>query len=210
MSGFSLRADNSPFDQHQAEVLNQLLATLSPDQMIWLSGYLAGLRGGTTGAGTSAAASWPLRRAGKPVAAAVEHDVTIVFGSQTGNAQRLAGDMKKRLEEAGFKVTLSCMSEFRTNNLKKVKQLLVIVSTYGEGDPPDKAVLFHEFVHGKRAPRLDGVRSPCSRWAISFTISSARRARISTRGWRTRANGSARGSIATSISRNRPGPGWRG
>ena len=66
--------------------------------------------------------------------------------------------MKKRLEEKGFAVTLSCMSEFRTNNLKKIKQLLIVVSTYGEGDPPDKAVLFHEFVHGKRAPRLEGVR----------------------------------------------------
>ena len=50
------------------------------------------------------------------------------------------------------------MSEFRTNNLKKIKQLLIVVSTYGEGDPPDKAVLFHEFVHGKRAPRLEGVK----------------------------------------------------
>ena len=46
MSGFSFRVDNSPFNQQQAEALNQLLATLSPDQMIWLSGYLAGLRGG--------------------------------------------------------------------------------------------------------------------------------------------------------------------
>ena len=92
------------------------------------------------------------------MAPAIEHDVTILFGSQTGNAQHLAADMKKRLEEKGFAVTLSCMSDFRTNNLKKVKQLLIVVSTYGEGDPPDKAVLFHEFVHGKRAPRLEGMR----------------------------------------------------
>jgi hypothetical protein len=42
MSGFSFRVDNSPFSQQQADALNQLLATLSPDQMIWLSGYLAG------------------------------------------------------------------------------------------------------------------------------------------------------------------------
>src|SRR5208283_262025 len=91
-------------------------------------------------------------------AAAPERDLTILFGSQTGNAQRLADEMKKRLEEKGFAVTLSCMSEFRTNNLKKVKQLLIVTSTYGEGDPPDKAVLFHEFVHGKRAPKLEGMR----------------------------------------------------
>jgi len=156
MSGFTFRVDNSPFNQHQAEVLNQLLATLSADQMIWLSGYLAGMRGAAGGGGSlgpAAAAS-----ASAPASAAIDRDVTIVFGSQTGNAQRLAGEMKKRLEESGFTVTVSCMSEFRTNNLKKVKQLLVVVSTYGEGDPPDKAVLFHEFMHGKRAPRLEGVR----------------------------------------------------
>ena len=44
MSGFSFRVDNSPFNQQQADALNQLLATLTPEQMIWLSGYLAGLR----------------------------------------------------------------------------------------------------------------------------------------------------------------------
>ena len=101
------------------------------------------------------------------------------------------------------------MSEFRTNNLKKVKQLLIVVSTYGEGDPPDKAVLFHEFIHGKRAPKLEACDSPCSRWATSFTMISARPARISTRGWRNSVrSGSTRGSIAMSISTSRPRPGW--
>jgi len=156
MNGFSFRVDNSPFSQQQAEALSQLLATMTPDQMIWLSGYLAGLRSGSAVAGTSAQPVATV--AATPAAAAVEREVTVLFGSQTGNSQRLAGEMKKRLEEQGFAVTLSCMSEFRTNNLKKVKQLLIVVSTYGEGDPPDKAVLFHEFVHGKRAPRLEGVR----------------------------------------------------
>jgi len=154
MSGFTFRVDNTPFNQQQAEVLNQLLATLTPDQMIWLSGYLAGLRSGSTVAETSVS---PVATAA-PGRGSIEREVTVLFGSQTGNAQRLAGEMKKRLEERGFSVTLSCMSEYRTNNLKKVKQLLVLVSTYGEGDPPDKAVLFHEFVHGKRAPKLVGMR----------------------------------------------------
>ena len=157
MSGFSFRVDNSPFNPQQAEALNRLLATLSADQVMWLSGYLAGLRGGMEGVAQPAppqAATGGCRER----RAAIERDVTILFGSQTGNAQRLAGDMKKRLDETGFKVTLSCMSEFRTNNLKKVKLLLIVVSTYGEGDPPDKAALFYEFVHGKRVPRLEGVR----------------------------------------------------
>jgi sulfite reductase (NADPH) flavoprotein alpha-component len=168
MSGFSFRVDNSPFNQQQAETLNQLLGTLTPDQMVWLSGYLAGLRGSPSSDAptTTAAASAPAPAASVPTRtkdaasapAFVDREVTILFGSQTGNSQHLAADMKKRLEEKDFKVTLSDMSDFRTNNLKKVKQLLIVVSTHGEGDPPDKAVLFHEFVHSKRAPRLEGMR----------------------------------------------------
>jgi sulfite reductase (NADPH) flavoprotein alpha-component len=169
MSGFSFRVDNSPFDKQQADALNQLLGTLTPEQMLWLSGYLAGLRGGPSiaapaadspaaTASVSAATSTIIATPKAAATLAVDRDVTILFGSQTGNSHHLAADMKKRLEEKDFKVTVSDMSDFRTNNLKKVKQLLIVVSTYGEGDPPDKAVLFHEFVHSKRAPRLDGMR----------------------------------------------------
>ena len=47
------------------------------------------------------------------------------------------------------------MSDFKPNNLKKVQNLLIVVSTHGEGEPPDNAIAFHEFLHGKRAPKLD-------------------------------------------------------
>ena len=50
------------------------------------------------------------------------------------------------------------MGEYKTNVLKNEKNLAVIVSTHGEGDPPDTALELHEFLHGKRAPSLSGVR----------------------------------------------------
>ncbi|MCY8077507.1 flavodoxin domain-containing protein, partial [Bacillus haynesii] len=40
----------------------------------------------------------------------------------------------------------------------KLKNLLIVVSTHGEGDPPDNALSFHEFLHGRRAPKLDDLR----------------------------------------------------
>ena len=87
-SGFSFRIDNSPFDQHQADVLNQLLATLTPDQMIWLSGYLAGVRGAAVvEASTQRALAAPVKEE-SPAQAVASRDVTILFGSQTGNARR--------------------------------------------------------------------------------------------------------------------------
>lgn len=82
-------------------------------------------------------------------------DVTVLYGSQTGNSEGLAKKTAQHLEEKGFQVTLSSMSDFKPNNLKKINNLLVIVSTHGEGDPPDNALSFHEYVHGRRAPKLD-------------------------------------------------------
>ena len=81
--------------------------------------------------------------------------MTILYGSQTGNAQRIAENAAKKLEEKGFQVAVSSMSDFKPNQLKKVKNLLIAVSTHGEGDPPDNALTFHEFVNGRRAPKLD-------------------------------------------------------
>ena len=81
--------------------------------------------------------------------------MTVLYGSQTGNAQKLAEKAGKTLEGHGFQVTISSMSDFKPKSLKKIQNLLIIVSTYGEGEAPDNALSFHEFLHGKRAPKLD-------------------------------------------------------
>ena len=47
------------------------------------------------------------------------------------------------------------MNKFKPNGLKKVENLLIIASTHGEGEPPDNAISFHEFLYSKRAPQLD-------------------------------------------------------
>ncbi len=50
------------------------------------------------------------------------------------------------------------MDDFKPKNLKKVEDLFIITSTHGEGDPPDNAIELHEYIHGRKAPKLDGVR----------------------------------------------------
>ncbi|MFP3750620.1 assimilatory sulfite reductase (NADPH) flavoprotein subunit [Bacillus altitudinis] len=140
---------NSPFSQEQAELLNQLLPTLTEQQKIWLTGYLSAQ---AALAGSEVVAPAPSAAASvQPVS----KDVTVLYGSQTGNSEGLAKKTAQHLEEKGFQVTLSSMSDFKPNNLKKINNLLVIVSTHGEGDPPDNALSFHEYVHGRRAPKLD-------------------------------------------------------
>jgi len=147
-----LLVTNSPFNQEQTELLNRLLPTLSETQKVWLNGYLSATAA-TTVSPAGLAAEVP--SSAPAPAEPVSKDVTILFGSQTGNAQNLAKKSAKTLTDKGFHVTTLSMSDFKPNNIKKVKNLLIIVSTHGEGDPPDTALTFHEFLHGKRAPKLD-------------------------------------------------------
>ncbi|MER3125236.1 assimilatory sulfite reductase (NADPH) flavoprotein subunit [Bacillus pumilus] len=144
---------NSPFSQQQADLLNQLLPTLTDQQKIWLTGYLSAQ---AALAGSETATTAPSPSAAVP-SQHVSKDVTVLYGSQTGNSEGLAKKTAQHLEEKGFQVTLSSMSDFKPNNLKKIHNLLMIVSTHGEGDPPDNALSFHEYVHGRRAPKLDHV-----------------------------------------------------
>lgn len=147
-----IKVMNSPFNQEQAELLNNLLPTLSESQKVWLSGYLAASQF------ASVMRTTDVQVADHPSGSTVQtisKEVTILYGSQTGNALGLAKKAGKTLEGNGFKVNVSSMSDFKPNNLKKIQNLLVLVSTHGEGDPPDNALSLHEFLHGRRAPKLD-------------------------------------------------------
>ena len=132
-----LKVTNSPFNQEQTELLNKLLPTLSEAQRLWLSGYFAAAQfaaadGAIEGQANSAAAA-PAR----------SREVTILYGSQTGNAHSLAKKAGETLEGNGYQVAVSSMSDFKTNNLKKVEKLFILASTHGEGDPHDNAISFH-------------------------------------------------------------------
>jgi sulfite reductase (NADPH) flavoprotein alpha-component len=145
---------NSPFNQEQAELLNRLLPTLTESQKIWLSGYLTAFQ---SAAVVSPPNAIPEVLTTEKNGKSISKDVTILFGSQSGNAAGLAKKTAKTLEGNGFQVTVSSMSDFKPNKVKTVQNLLIIASTHGEGEPPDNAISFHEFLHSKRAPKLDGV-----------------------------------------------------
>lgn len=153
-----LQVTNSPFNQEQVELLNRLLPTLTDSQQVWISGYLSALQRTAASApivadqqASAVAVMEALPTVSQPV---ISREVTILFGSQTGNCQRLAGSLSRKLEEQGFQVTLSSMNNFKSNGLKKVENLLVLVSTHGEGEPPDNARSFHEFLYSKKSPSI--------------------------------------------------------
>lgn len=147
-----LKSMISPFNQEQVDLLDRLLPSLTEAQQMWLSGYLASPYRLASSAVNNSFHVAP------PTAADGSREVTVLFGSQSGNSQGLAKHFSRKLEERGFQVALSSMRDFKPNNLKKIRNLLIVVSTHGEGEPPDNAKSFYDFLHSKRAPRLEGLQ----------------------------------------------------
>ncbi|MEE1132751.1 MAG: assimilatory sulfite reductase (NADPH) flavoprotein subunit [Caryophanon sp.] len=146
-----LQVNNSPFSEEQVTLLNDLLPKLTSAQKNWLNGYLAA---------TSASDVIVEEIIGNnaPTAPQKTRTVTVLFASQTGNAQNLAQKLTFELQAQNIEAEVLSMAKFKPNNLKKVEDVLIVASTNGEGEPPDNAIGFHEFLHSKRAPKLDNVR----------------------------------------------------
>lgn len=154
-----LQVTNSPFNQEQVELLNRLIPTLNDSQKTWLSGYLTAIQGiAAVAAGTGAAPNVQAEAVAAVSVPPASREVTVLYGSQTGNSSGLSKKLAKKLEEQGLQVTLSSMGDFKPNGLKKIENLLIVVSTHGEGEPPDNAIPLHEFLNSKRAPKLDGLK----------------------------------------------------
>ena len=108
-------------------------APFSPEQRAWLNGFLAGVFSRATGSQLSALSSQPTALA----------PLTILFGSQTGTAEGLAKKVAKEAGKRGFAPTVLDMAQTDLAKLAAEKNLLVITSTYGDGEPPDNAKALH-------------------------------------------------------------------
>lgn len=135
--------------------LQQLTAGLSDRQLLWLSGYLYGRVGTDT---TSGAASPAAVVAPAPAEVPVVPSITILYGSQTGNSKKAAGIVAEAARKRGLTATVRDMNDYPTKDLKTEQQLLVVVSTQGEGDPPIAAEELHQFLLSNRAPKLPDLR----------------------------------------------------
>lgn len=123
--------------------LQAAVSAYSTEQLLWASGYLAGLA--TSGA-TRAVAPAQVAEAGPRL--------TILYGSQTGNGRALATQLEAAAARRGVAAELVSMADYPTARLKREQLLAVIVSTHGEGDPPDDALALHRFISGRRIPSL--------------------------------------------------------
>ncbi|MCZ7932524.1 sulfite reductase subunit alpha [Agrobacterium leguminum] len=124
-------------------------APFNGDQRAWLSGFLAGLHSrAAIGLETSVAAAAP--RAAASV-------LNILFGTQTGNAEALAMDIAAAARAQGMQPVVTALDDVSMDSLGGMKRVIVVTSTYGEGEMPDNAQLFWEALAADSAPRLDEV-----------------------------------------------------
>lgn len=134
----------------QRRQVEALSGSVTPEQARWISGYFAGLE-----AGIARLASDGALRAG---AAAAVRTLTVLHGGETGNSAGLARSFAAAAADRGLVAQVEDMARYKPRRLREEQDLLVIVSTHGEGDPPQPALDFFEYVEGPKAPRLPELR----------------------------------------------------
>ncbi|BCX50170.1 sulfite reductase [NADPH] flavoprotein alpha-component [Haloferula helveola] len=118
--------EHAPFSPEQRSAAASLLQGLTPGQRLWLAGYLSAESGSETAAATPSAS--PL---------------LVLYGTESGNAEALADLTAKQAKKRGFKPSVKNMADLSPADLAKAGKLLVIVSTWGDGDPPESATGFY-------------------------------------------------------------------
>jgi sulfite reductase (NADPH) flavoprotein alpha-component len=165
---------------------------LTPDEQLYLSGYLIGLRaegsrqiggvpvlpssapltannrlmvdGMLSGLFARTAIAPPLLlpaaagSAADEATRAAQTAATVLWASQTGNAEGLAEEFAKRLEATDCRAALASMDGFAVAKLASVGSLFIVTSTFGDGDPPDNGVAFWTALSAETAPQLAGIR----------------------------------------------------
>jgi sulfite reductase (NADPH) flavoprotein alpha-component len=136
----------APFAEEEIDLLNRVVGTASPVQRAWLAGFLAGLD--ASGVAVLPHPAAPARPA---------EPLMVLYASESGNSEKLAGDLAKAARKNGLKPTLIDMADLELSALSSARRLVVIAATWGEGEPPARAVRAYNELMGEGAPRLDGV-----------------------------------------------------
>ncbi|AYA42270.1 NADPH-dependent assimilatory sulfite reductase flavoprotein subunit [Xenorhabdus nematophila] len=131
-----------PVSSEELSRLQSAISDFSPHQLAWLSGYFWGMvnHQPQTEINTSVV---PVRET-----------VTLLSASQTGNACRLAEQLRDSLQAVNLNVNLINAGDYKFKQISQERVLIIIVSTQGEGEPAEEAVALHKYLHSKKAPSM--------------------------------------------------------
>jgi sulfite reductase (NADPH) flavoprotein alpha-component len=161
---------NFPIPEDRRDQLQQLATELNREQLMWLSGYFAGaaaaapssipgfqnnLLGGQARAQLSSSAAPAAFAPAAPAAAAAPlPTVTVISASHTGNGRKISEKLTAAVQALGMQARMIKAGNYQPREIAKEKLLYVVISTHGDGDPPDEARGLYEFLGTKRAPQL--------------------------------------------------------
>lgn len=129
-------------NESQQLSLQQAIQGLSREQISWASGYLAGLGQAQVFESTPA----------------IQPPLTILYASQTGNAESIANQLADRYQQEGFQIKLVSTADYRGRDLSRENFLLLIISTQGEGEVPESAYDLQQYLFSDRATRLENLQ----------------------------------------------------
>ena len=130
-------------------LLHRLTDGLPPADLYWISAWSAALAAQATRVALPAGNA-PAEASNT----AVPERLTVLYGSQTGNSRRVAEKLAERATAAGLNVRVLRTGAYPVRELAQERHLVLVISSQGDGDPPDDALGFVEFLGGKRAPKL--------------------------------------------------------
>lgn len=168
MSGVVVQG-NFPIPEERRDQLQQLVTELNKEQLMWLSGYFAGAAAAAPSSipafqnnllgqaraqlapSTAPASVAPIA----PAAAAVAvPTVTVISASHTGNGRKISEKLVASIQALGLQARMVKAGDYQPREIAKEKLLYIVISTHGDGDPPDEARGLYEFLGTKRAPQL--------------------------------------------------------
>lgn len=159
--------ENAPFTPQEAEWLDHFFTQMSSEQATWLNGFVSGFQAlQLTGAPARVQVSalenpkpqTANRSSTQSATVFAKPKLMVLYGSESGNAEALAAEAKKLATQRGLKASLVDMADSNPSEMARESNLMVFVSTWGEGDPPDRATAFYQRLMAEDAPRLDGLR----------------------------------------------------
>lgn len=125
----------------------QLLKESTKDEWVWMSGYLSALTQASIGGSSVDVSLTPPVSISSSDSSngnlkAAPLQCSVVYGTETGNSKKLGTELVKKLKELGVQVKLKSTDTYKAKDLKEEEYLFVIVSTHGDGEPPQAAKPF--------------------------------------------------------------------
>ena len=173
MSGAVILQGNFPIPEDRRHLLQQLVTELNREQLMFLSGYFAGAAAATPTGIPAFQENLPGAHARAPqpqlapvpagvtpiapaaaAAAAAAPSLTIISASHTGNGRKISEKLLAAVQALGVQARVVKAGDYQPREIAKEKLLYIVISTHGDGDPPDEARALYEFLGTKRAPQL--------------------------------------------------------